>query len=57
MSEGLSIEEYQKRDFRVMCRKCRRWMRFDPTRKSPAKRARKPNAHLCVECLAKEVIR
>jgi hypothetical protein len=51
MSGHLTLNEYQLRDYRVKCSRCRRWMRRRPTVASPARRAAIPRASLCVDCL------
>lgn len=42
--------QYRLGDYRLKCSGCRRWMRFKPTAKTPAKRRLAPNAGRCVDC-------
>lgn len=53
MTDHLTAAEYRRRDYRMKCHVCRRWMRDRPTEKTPAKRAPVPWADRCVECLEK----
>ena len=39
-----------RRDARMKCACCRRWMRFKPTMKTPMKRRRAPFASVCTVC-------
>jgi hypothetical protein len=48
---------YQRRDARVKCSSCRRWMRYTATSKTPLARRGQPNASRCVECPPKVVLR
>ena len=49
---GMKHQEPTSRDARVKClgAGCGRWMRFNPTPKTPAHRRRSPYAHLCIDC-------
>ena len=38
-------------DARCKCDMCKRFMRHNPTAKSPAKRAESPHANICVDCM------
>jgi hypothetical protein len=56
MSDDLSkyrVEQahYQRRDPRMRCLLCGRWMRYHPTDKSPATRRPPPNAARCTDCM------
>jgi hypothetical protein len=46
----LSVDEYNKRDYRTRCRCCGVWMKDRPTEKSPKKRNPAPRACVCVDC-------
>jgi hypothetical protein len=46
----LTIEEYRRRDYRTMCMQCGSWMRYSPTKKTPARRAASPHANMCLKC-------
>jgi hypothetical protein len=41
---------YGRRDHRMRCIGCGRWMRYHPTDASPARRRPPPNAARCVDC-------
>jgi len=46
----LTVDDYMKRDYRLMCRCCKQWMRFKPTVNSPKLRHDSPYASICVDC-------
>lgn len=43
-------DDYRRRDHRVRCAVCHRWMRYSPTDASPARRRPPPSASRCVDC-------
>jgi hypothetical protein len=43
-------EDYERRDPRMRCHVCGRWMRYHPTDASPARRRPPPNAARCIDC-------
>lgn len=44
------FDEYKRKDFRVKCALCQRWMRYKPTEKTPATRREPPDAGTCTDC-------
>lgn len=44
------LDEYQRKDYRTKCALCQRYMRYNPTPKSPARRRQPPHAGTCTEC-------
>jgi hypothetical protein len=50
MKKKEDFEAYRKRDSRVKCALCNRFMRYTPTEKTPARRRSPPNAATCTEC-------
>jgi hypothetical protein len=46
----LNLEQYARRDFRVKCYACRRWMRHAPTEKSPHQRRAGLLSFVCMRC-------
>lgn len=45
-----NFDNYIRKDARVKCALCRRFMRYNPTAKTPARRRLPPNAGTCTEC-------
>lgn len=45
----MNLEEYQKRDYRVKCQHCGRWMKYNITEKTPVRRSA-TNGNYCVVC-------
>jgi hypothetical protein len=46
----LRIDEYKRRDYRVKCIVCRRWMQHRPRGQTTLLRRPSPHAGHCVEC-------
>ena len=46
----LSIKDYQRRDYRVKCQTCRRWMQRRPRGQTTLMRRPAPHAGHCTEC-------
>jgi len=44
------FDEYRAKDYRVKCAHCCRFMRYEPTAKTPARRRPAPHATTCTEC-------
>lgn len=44
------FEAYMRKDARVKCALCNRFMRYNPTAKTPARRRPPPHAGTCTEC-------
>lgn len=49
---SLSFDEYTRRDYRVKCLGCRRWMRWHSS--SHPRRRRAPHAAYCTTCPVKD---
>lgn len=41
---------YLKRNARLKCRQCRRWMCFKPTKRTKLERRKPPRSNVCAEC-------
>ena len=46
----LGIKDYQRRDYRVKCQTCRRWMQRRPRGQTTLMRRPAPHAGHCTEC-------
>ena len=54
MKQHLSIREYQRRDYRLKCSVCYRWMQHVPKAKGVTQvRRPSPHAGTCTECPVK----
>jgi len=50
MKKREDFDAYKRKDCRVKCGWCRRFMRYNPTAKTPARRREPPHAGTCTEC-------
>lgn len=50
MKKPENFDEYIRKDYRVKCAWCKRFMRYNPTEATPARRRPPPNAGTCTEC-------